>query len=419
MSQPEPTPAAPRRVVITGASIACALGFEVEAFWRALLEGRSGISRIPGIPEDSPLPVKIAGRIEDEALAAALLRYDLRDPDRPNQLALYIVGRALEDAGLPTEGARQLDVDLIFGTGHGNVGMTNEGSRVFYADGYRKLRPTTVVRAMFNRPANIASIRYQLTGTSYVVSCACATGSIAIGQAFHRVRWGETDMAVAACADSGLDLPTFAAWNRLGVLSSHPDPATASRPFDKQRDGLVMGEGAAGFVLETLESAQQRGARIWAEVVGYGSTCDARHIVQPDSAGQVKAVRKALASAGLDPADIDYINAHGTATELADIAEAATLREVFGEHTDRVPVSNTKAQLGHLMGATAGVELVTTLCALQHGLIPPNRNLDEPDPRCALRLIRGEPLKTPLRHALKNSFAFGGTNCAIILKRHP
>ncbi|HXJ75787.1 MAG TPA: beta-ketoacyl-[acyl-carrier-protein] synthase family protein, partial [Candidatus Dormibacteraeota bacterium] len=346
-------------------------------------------------------------------------RYDLRDPDRPNQLALYSVGRALEDAGLPTDGAQQIDADIVFGTGHGNVGLTNEQTRTFYSEGYRKLRPTTVVRGMFNRPANIASIRFQLIGTSYVVSCACATGTIAFGQAYHRIRWGETDMAVAACADSGLDLATFAAWNRLGVLTRHPDPATASRPFDKTRDGLVMGEGAAGFFLETLESAQRRGARIWAEVVGYGSTCDAKHIVQPDSAGQVRAVRKALASAGLNPADIDYVNAHGTSTELADIAEATTLREVFGNHADRVPVSNTKAQLGHLMGATAGVELVTTLCALQHNLIPPNRNLDEIDPRCPLQLVRNEPLKTPLRHALKNSFAFGGTNCAVILKKYP
>ena len=219
MPHPEPNPTAPRRVVVTGASIACALGFEIEEFWRGLLEGRSGISRIPTIPDDSPLPVKIAGRIEDTALDAALARYDLRDPDRANQLALYVVGRALEEAGFRTDAAAQpLEIDLIFATGHGNVGMTNEATRVFYAEGYRKLRPTTVVRGMFNRPANIASIRFQLTGTSYVVSCACASGSIAFGQAYQQIRWGEADVAVAACADSGLDLPTFAAWNRLGVL---------------------------------------------------------------------------------------------------------------------------------------------------------------------------------------------------------
>jgi 3-oxoacyl-(acyl-carrier-protein) synthase len=270
---------------------------------------------------------------------------------------------------------------------------------------------------MFNHTASSASIRYKLVGTSFAVSCACASGAVAFGEAFLRVRHGEADAALAACCDTGLDFATFSAWNRLGVLSRIPDPAAASRPFDKKRDGLVMGEGAAGFVLETLESAQARGARIWAEVLSYASSSDARHIVQPDSAGQEKAVRKALAVAGLAPGDIDYVNAHGTATELSDVVEAASLREVFGAHADRLPVSNTKAQLGHLMGATAGVELVTTLLVLKHGLIPPCRNLDEPDPRCPLSFVRHEPLRVPVTHALKNSFAFGGTNCAIVLKR--
>jgi 3-oxoacyl-[acyl-carrier-protein] synthase II len=203
----------------------------------------------------------------------------------------------------------------------------------------------------------------------------------------------------------------------LGVLSRISDPEKASRPFDRARDGLVMGEGAAAFLLETLESARARGARIYAEVLGYGCSSDAKHIVQPDSPGQVKAVRKALAAAGVSPRDIDYVNAHGTATDIADVVEAQTLREVFASHTDQLPVSNTKAQLGHLMGATAGVELVTTIQALRRGEIPACGNLDDPDPRCPLHFVRGEPLKKPVRIALKNSFAFGGTNSAIVLRR--
>lgn len=407
----------PRRVVVTGVSVACALGFEVEEFWRGLLEGRCGISRLPGIPDDSPLPVKIAGCIADEALAAALPRFGIDAPGRSDQLGLYAVGRALEDAGFPTDGARELEMDLIVGSGHGGIAITNEGARVLHQEGYRKLRPTIVVRSMFNHTTSSASIRYKLVGGSFAVSCACASGAIAFGEAFHHVRYGESESAVAACCDTGLDFATFAAWNRLGVFSRTADPAAACRPFDKKRNGLVIGEGAAGFVLETLESAQARGARIWAEVLSCASSSDARHIVQPDSAGQVKAVRKALAAAGLAPGDIDYVNAHGTATELSDVVESATLREVFGAHTDRLPVSNTKAQLGHLMGATAGVELVTTLMVLKHGLIPPCRNLDEPDPRCPLHFVRHEPLHVPVTHAMKNSFAFGGTNCAIVLRR--
>jgi 3-oxoacyl-(acyl-carrier-protein) synthase len=270
---------------------------------------------------------------------------------------------------------------------------------------------------MLNRTANLISIRHQLTGTSYVVSCACATGSIAFGEAYHRIRFGLAESALAACCDTGLDVPTFAAWNRLGVLSKIPDPVRASRPFDKDRQGLVMGEGGAAFVLEPLESAEARGARILAEVVAYGCSSDAKHLVHPETAGQVRAVRKALEAAGISPADIGYVNAHGTATEIADLVEAQTMREVFGAHADRLPVSNTKAQLGHLMGATAGVELVTTVQVLRHGLIPPNRNLENPDPRCPLAFVRNEPLRAPVRIALKNSFAFGGTNSAIILRR--
>jgi 3-oxoacyl-(acyl-carrier-protein) synthase len=410
-------PVQPRRVVVTGMSVACALGFEVEEFWGNLLAGHSGICRLPNVPDNSPLPVKVAGRIPDELLAAALERRKIDDPDRSSQLGLYAAERALEDAGLPTDGREPREMDVIVGTGHGNVSYNNEAVRIFYSEGYRKLRPTTVVRVMFNRTANLVSIRYNLTGASYVVSCACATGSIAFGEAFHRVRFGLADSALAVCCDSGLDLATFAAWNRLGVLSRIPDPAQASRPFDEKRDGLVMGEGGAAFVLETLESARQRGGRVHVEVLGYGCSSDAKHIVQPDVHGQVKAVRKALGASGVRPDDIGYVNAHGTATDIADVVEAQTLREVFGALIDRLPVSNTKAQLGHLMGATAGVELVTTIQVLRHGLIPPSRNLDNPDPRCALAFVRNEPLRARVNVALKNSFAFGGTNSAIVLRR--
>ena len=404
---------------MTGVSVACALGFEIDELWRGLLEGRCGISRVPGIPDDSPFPVRIAGCIDNASLAAALPRYNIDALDRNDQLGLYAVGRALEDAGLPTDGGRELEMDLIVGSGHGGVAVSNEASRAVHVEGYRKMRPTTVVRAMMSHMVSSASIRYKLVGASFAVSCACASAAIALSEAFLRVRYGEAEAAMAACSDTGLDPATFAAWNRLGVLSRIPDPAAACRPFDKNRNGFVLGEGAAGLVLEPLESAQTRGARIWAEVLACASSSDARHIVQPDSTGQVKAVRKALTAAGLKPEDIGYVNAHGTATELSDVVESASLREVFGAHTDRLPVSNTKAQLGHLMGATAGVELVTTLLVMKHGLIPPCRNLDEPDPRCRLNFVRNEPLKTPVTHALKNSFAFGGTNCAIVLKRWP
>ena len=412
-----PAPVTPRRVVVTGMSIASALGLEVEAFWSALLGGACGIGPLPFATEEIGLPVRIAGQVADEALDAGLRRYRIKDPDRSSRLALYAVGRALEDAGLPTDGAQDIEADIIMGSGHGNIRFSHEVERTFYAHGYRKLRPSTVVRAMFNRPANLASIRYRLSGASHMVSAACASASVAFGEAFHRIRFGLSERAVAASCDTGLDLTTFAAWNRLGVLSRIPEPERASRPFDRGRDGLVIGEGAAAFVLESWESASKREAPVLAEVAGYGSSSDARHILQPDAAGQAKAVRAALASARIDAADIDYVNAHGTATALADVVEAESLRFALGTSGETVAVSNTKAQLGHLMGASAGVELVATILAMRDGLIPPCGNLDDPDPRCPLSFVRKAPREQRIIYALKNSFAFGGTNSVVILKR--
>lgn len=412
------TPIVPRRVVITGMSVATALGFELEEFWRRLLDGESGIHRLTEYPDESPLPTKIAGRILEDDLVAELEKWDLHDPDRPNQLGLVAVAAALQNAGLPFDGRTPLPHALIFGSGHGNASFQNEAVQIFHNQGYRKLRPTTVVRMMFNRPANLVSIRFNLTGGCFVVCSACATGSIALSEAFNRVRFGLNDRAVAACSDHGLDSATFGAWNRLGVLSRNPDPARACRPFDLDRDGLVMGEGGAAFVLETLESAKARGATILTEVLGTGLSSDAEHIVKPDSAGQVRAVRTALEMANVSSSDLDYVNAHGTATEIADTAEAATLQEILGAEVERVPVSNTKAQLGHLMGATAGVELAVTVLAMQKGMLPPCRNLDHPDPRCPLNFVRSEPLKAEVNVALKNSFAFGGTNCAVVLGKY-
>jgi 3-oxoacyl-[acyl-carrier-protein] synthase II len=412
-----PPPVQTRRVVITGMSVATALGLTLEDFWSALIAGRSGISRIAWVPDDSPFPCKIAGCIADDALAAALGRLKLDDPDRGNQLALLAVGQALEDAGLPVDGQTEIPADVIFGTGHGNVAFNNEAAITYHSAGFRKVRPTTVVRIMFNRPANIASIRFRLIGGNFVLGCACATGLVTVGEAYQKIRLGMADCVVAACADTGLDAPTFAAWNRLGVLSRIPDPARASRPFDQDRDGIVMGEGAAGFVLESLASAQRRGARIHGEVLGLGTSSDAKHIVQPDQAGQVRALRQALASAGIAPGEVDYVNAHGTATDIGDVVEAATLREVFGPHAGQLPVSSTKGQLGHLMGATSGVELVATLLAMRHSLLPACQNLDHPDPRCAINLVRGQPLAREVRIAMKNAFAFGGANCSLVLGR--
>ncbi len=407
----------PRRVVVTGMSAVTALGFELDEIWRNVVAGKSGISLVPFLPEDSPLPTKYAGCIDDGKLKNAVETSGIDDPDRGAQFALLAARGALEHAGFPVDGSSPMECDVILGTGHGNIIFHDTAMEAFVKGGWRKLRPTTVVRAMFNRPANLISIAYKLTGTSFTVSAACATGSIAFGTAFNHVRFGLVDRALAVCADAGIDPMSFSAWNRLGVLTKHPDPATACRPFDIDRSGLVMGEGAAGMMLESLDSAQRRGANIIAEVAGYGSSSDASHIVVPDPKGQVIAVQKALASARIEPSEIDYVNAHGTATPIADVVEAESLQGSLGDHGRRVPVSNTKAQFGHLMGATAGVELVITLLVLQKNEIPPCRNLDNPDPACRLNFVRNMPLKKEINFALKNSFAFGGANSVVVLKK--
>lgn len=398
-------------------AVATALGLEVDEVWDALLAGRYGLAVLPPALADPDLPARVAGRVDDTALAAGVRRYRIEAHDRGDQLALYVTGRALEAARLPTAGESSLPIDVLVGSGHGPVSVGHEAARLYLQKGWRRLRPTTVVRAMFNRAASLASIRYRLTGASFTLSAACASGAVALGEAYHRVALGLSEGAVAACADTGLDPITFAAWNRLGVLSTVPDPEAACRPFDLKRDGLVMGEGGAAFVLEPLEAATARGAPVLAEVLGYGCASDAHHIVRPDAGGQARAVRGALEAAGLAPEAVDYVCAHGTATDLADVVEAASLREALGDHGERVPVSNTKAQLGHLMGATAGVELAVTVLALDRGVVLPCRNLDDPDPRCPLNFVRGDPLVRPLRVALKNSFAFGGTNAAVLLGR--
>lgn len=418
----DPGAIAPRRVAITGLGVVSALGLDVDPFWRSVLAGASGIRRLDFAVEHE-LPVAVGGTVDDDELARACALDAIRDPDRWNRMGLLAIGRALAAAGHSTNAPDESSAeelrpfDVVVGTGHGNVQFTNAGVQAFERGGYRKLRPTTILRSMFHRLANLATIRFGLGGASHVVSAACASASVAFGDAYQRVRFGLADTAVAAAADSGFDLPTFSAWNRLGVLSKIPEPERASRPFDRARDGLVMGEGAAAFVLEAWDAARARGAPILAEVLGYASRSDARHIVQPDADGQVRALSAALESAGIAPADVDYVNAHGTGTEIADVVEADSLVRVFGPADGGPLISNTKAQLGHLMGATAGVELAATVLALRDGVVPACGNLDDPDPRCPLNFVRDEAREAELSIALKQSFAFGGTNSVVVLGR--
>lgn len=407
----------PTRVAVTGLGIACPLGVELDRVWARLVAGDVGFTVRPGDASREARDLWV-GAVPRDALDEPLGARGIREADLPAAMALHVVGDALESAGLPTDGANALPHALVVGCGHGNIAFQHDMCRAFEARGRRGIRPTSVVRIMFNRVANVPAIRYKLTGPNHVVSAACASGAVAFGEAFHKVRHGIVPGAVAACTDSGLEDATLAAWDKLGMLSREADSRRAARPFAADRVGLVIGEGAAAFVLEPLDAARARGASILAEVVGYGAASDAAHIVQPEAAGEARAIRTALADANVAPTDerIDYVNLHGTGTAMADQAEAAALVDVFGSRAASIPCSNPKAQIGHLMGAAAGVELALTVAAMHRETIPPLRNLDEPDPECRLGFVT-EPTPGPIRIAVKNAFAFGGSNAVVVLRR--
>jgi 3-oxoacyl-[acyl-carrier-protein] synthase II len=270
---------------------------------------------------------------------------------------------------------------------------------------------------MFNSLASNLSIHYRLTGTHHTVAAACASGAVAIGEAFQRIRHGDDDIVLAGGADAPICGSVLGGWANLRVLSRNPDPAKACRPFDAERDGLVLSEAAAMLVIEEYEHARLRGAPLFGEIIGYGSTSDASHLTAPDANGQSEAITRALASAGLRPEDVDYINAHGTSTRLNDQAETAAIKRALGEHSWRIPVSSSKSMLGHTMGASGALELVVTMMALRHGVLPPTINHERPDPDCDLDYVPNQARRQPLRVALKNSFAFGGQNAVIAVRK--
>jgi len=274
-----------------------------------------------------------------------------------------------------------------------------------------------VPRCMANAVSSQISMRFRLTGPNYIVASACASATSAIGIAYRMVKDGAADMVLAGGVDAPFDAFAYGAWNNLGVMSTNPVPEKACRPFDKDRDGCVLGEGAGIMILESMESALNRKARIRGEICGFGESSDALHVTRPNPEGQALAIRKALSSAGMTPADISFINAHGTATEANDECESKSIRLAMGNETDRIPVSANKSYFGHMLGASGAVESIVTLLCLESGIIPPNLNLDNPDPLCNLNFVGKEPLRISASVAMKNSFGFGGNNAVLIMRR--
>ena len=400
-----------RRVVVTGTGVVSALGIGSAAHLGALREGRGGISKIELIPTEG-LSIDIAAEAKSYVGSEHFTRNELSLRDRVTQMALTAAGEAIEASGLEIDEALSLRAATVIGSSMGGQHTSDDNYRALYGEGKPRVHPFTVPRLMGNAPASWISMTHGLRGPAWSVSTACASSNHAIGQAFHLIRGGMADVAVAGGAESGLTYGVMKAWEGLRVMSRD-----ACRPFSKTRNGMVQGEGAAILILEELEAAQARGATIHGEIVGFGMTADAHEIVQPSQDGAARAMQAALEDGGVAAEEVGYINAHGTATTANDKTECAAIRQVFGAHADALAVSSTKSMHGHCIGAAGAIEMLAALMALRDGVIAPTINYEEPDPQCDLDVVPNTAREARTDVALSNSFAFGGLNAVLAARR--
>lgn len=411
--------AIPNKVVVTGMGVVTPLGNDCESFFASLLRGHSGVRRIDAA-YDAALLSPIAATVEDFEPDPSWPKAKLLALDRASQFALAAAGQALADAGLGLSNVDRNRIGTAVGTGMGGARTLDGAYHELYARGADRLRPLTLVSIMHNAPAANLSIEFGLRGPSHTYSSACASSSVAIGEAARQIRHGYADIMLAGGTESLLTLGVIRAWEALRVLARVDEvrPETSCRPFSGDRTGLVLGEGAGFVVLEALSSAQSRGAKIYAELAGYGENSDAHHLTQPDTAGQTQAMRLALHDARMELGEIGHINAHGTATVAGDAAETAAIKEVFGRHAWHVPISATKSLHGHLLGAAGAVEFIASLLTLQHEMVPPTAHLRVPDPACDLDYVPDTARPVPgIRAVMSNSFAFGGSNAVLIARK--
>jgi len=401
-----------RRVAITGMGSISSLGHDAGEQWRAMREGRSGIGPIANIPTDL-LNVKIAAEVRGYDPLKYFDSKRLILLDRVSQFALIAAREAVAQSGLTfSESNIGERTACIVGTGIGGENTHNEQSQRFYGDKNPRVHPLTIVRLMANAAACQITMEYKLTGPAFAVVSACASANHAMAQAFDMVRSGKVDFAVTGGTEACITVPTVKAWEAVRVTADD-----TCRPFCKQRRGMVLGEGAGIFVLEEYEHARKRGATILAEFAGSGMSADAGDIVLPSETGAAKALAAALRDARLEAGDIDYINAHGTGTPANDPTESKAIRRVFGGYANAVAVSSTKSMHGHALGAAGAIELVAAIGALREGVIPPTANFIDPDPECDLDYVPNVAREKKVRAVLSNSFAFGGLNAVIALKR--
>ncbi len=409
-----------RRVVITGSGAMCGLGQDVETVWKNALDGMSGISSVKEYDEKM-LPVPFGGYVKDFHLSPDILEEkEHKKFDRFVHFALHSTAEALANSNYKDGYYQPEKIGCILGTGLGGFPAIEKMHETYLERGSRRVSPFFIPSMIPNMASGLVSMKWNFLGINHAISSACASSAHAVNSAYTEIALGRQDMMVAGGAEAVISGFTISGFNSMKALAKKfDDPTKASRPFDKDRAGFVMGEGAGILVLESLEDALKRGAPILAEVVGTGASADAHHITSPhpEGRGAISCMKMALDQAGIKPEEVDYINAHGTSTPYGDAIESEAIKTVFGDHAFNLNVSSTKSMTGHLLGAAGGLETVFCLKAIETSTIPPTINLDEPDERCDLNYTAHKPQTKTIRYALNNSFGFGGTNCCTIFKK--
>jgi 3-oxoacyl-[acyl-carrier-protein] synthase II len=408
-----------RRVVITGIGAVTSLSCQIEDLWKRICAGESGIRRITAF-DPSGFRCQVAGEIVGWTTDGYLPPKEAKRIDRFSQFAMVAGTDAVKDAGIDFAREDSYRCGVILGSGIGGLGEIEQQHIKLMEKGPERVSAFTIPKLMVNAAGGQLSIQYKIRGPNATVATACASATNGIGEALRMIQHGDTDVMITGGTESTITPLGMGAFAAMRALSErNDDPTRASRPFDVNRDGFVMAEGAGILVIEELEHARNRGARIYAELLGYGLSADAGHITQPDEegSGAARAMRSAIRDAGIDPPDIAYINAHGTSTPLGDLAETRAIKAVFGDAARKVSISSTKSQLGHSLGASGGIELVLTVLALRDNVVPPTINLDEPDPECDLDYTPHHARERQIDFAMSNSFGFGGHNAVLVIGR--
>ncbi|MEP9410036.1 MAG: beta-ketoacyl-ACP synthase II [Candidatus Brocadia sp.] len=406
-----------KRVVITGMGVITPLGASITDFWGAIVEGKSGIKNITRFDVEN-FPIKIAGEVADFDPENFFADDKIDRMDRFSQFALAAAYQAVINSKLEIKKGMRDDMGVVLGTSIGGLSSQEKAAEDLFTRGYKSVDPMSIVKVISNAAACHIARHFGLMGPNYTISTACASGANAVGEAYKMIRDGYAQAMIAGGVDAPLTPVFFAAWHKMRVLSRQNScPQRACKPFSKNRDGIVIGEGAGIIILEEFNSAQKRSAPIYGEIIGYGSTNDAYHLTFPHIDGEVKAIERALEDAQISQEEIDYINAHGTATALNDSVETDSIKRVFREKAYSIPISSTKSMIGHTLGASGAIEAITCALTINESIIPPTINYEEPDPQCDLDYVPNTARQANIHIALSNSFGFGGSNAVIILKK--